>query len=174
MKNGFLKLKRFFKILFWLIAVLIVSAVILDVHIRHERKSLQARARAFLSRSVPDVLNTNLLGLYSESQDGNVLIRSRRLIERYANNGRIRWSAVIQAQFATAPFGISACEDVAKTNDEVRIYVAECQSILDKEWRMGFWQWVEDTMEFKQRIPEIEEEDFKTSVTQVTNNSATK
>jgi hypothetical protein len=30
---------------------------------------------------------------------------------------------------------------------------------LAKEWRMGFWQWIEDTIELKDKIPEIEEED---------------
>jgi hypothetical protein len=31
--------------------------------------------------------------------------------------------------------------------------------IIEEEWRMGFWQWVEDSIEMKQTIPEIEEED---------------
>jgi len=73
--------------------------------------------------------------------------------------GRIRWSARIQGEFATAPFGIAACDEVIRTNVEARIYVAECQSILDQEWKMGFWQWVEDTIEMKRTIPEIQEED---------------
>jgi hypothetical protein len=37
--------------------------------------------------------------------------------------------------------------------------MAERNVILAKEWRMGFWQWIEDTMEMKTSIPEIEEED---------------
>src|SRR5437867_12309612 len=84
----------------------------------------------------------------------------KAIIERYANKGGIRWSAVIQAQFATGPFRIAACGDAARTNEEAPVYLSDCKAILDQEWRMGFWQWVEDTIEMKRRIPEHEEEDF--------------
>ena len=134
------------------------ALAVLDVHIRHERKLLQSRAKQFLSRPVPTLFNTNELGHYVESQDGNVLIRSRTLIKRYATNGRIRWSARIQGEMASAPFGMDVCEEAAKT-DEERQYISECKAIVDSECRMGFWQWVEDTMEMKRVIPEIEEED---------------
>jgi len=88
-----------------------------------------------------------------------VLSGSRRLVDRYANNGRIRWSAVIQGQFATQPFETSYCEDAAKTNEQARLYIVECKAIIDKEWEMGFWHWFQDTIEMKRSIPEIEEED---------------
>ena len=142
-------------------SVLIASPLLLDLHIRQERRLLQMRAKEFLSRPVPNIFDTNFIGGYFESRNGNVLVRSRSLIERYASKGRIRWSARIQGQFATAPFGISACEEVAGTNEEARIYLSRCKAILDEEWRMGFWQWVEDTIEMKETIPEHEEENVK-------------
>ena len=141
------------------LGVLVITWFALNVYIRHERRILQSRANQFLSRPVPAPFDTNSLGGYIESWDGNVLSRSRALIARYAKNGRIRWFAVIQGQMATAPFGISACEEVASTNQDARLYLTESKAILDEEWRMGFWQWVEDTMEMKSKIPEIEEED---------------
>lgn len=56
---------------------------------------------------------------------------------------------------------IASCEDAGtiKTNQSSLRYVTDCKAFLNDEWRMGFWQWVEDTIEFKLRIPEIEEED---------------
>jgi hypothetical protein len=135
------------------LGIVLVSGLMLNVYIRHERRILQGRAKRFLSRPIPTLFDTNSLGGYIKSRDGNVLSRSRVLIERYARNGRIRWSAVIQGQMATAPFGMAACEEVASTNQEARLYLAECKAILDEEWRMGFWQWVEDTMEMKSKIP---------------------
>jgi hypothetical protein len=142
------------------IGIPLMSASILDLHIRHDRKILQVRAKEFLSRPIPNVLNTNFIG-YFQSSGSNVLVDSRSLIERYANNGRIRWSARIQGQFATVPFGIDACAEVARTNQEARFYLADCSALLDKEWRMGFWQFVQDSIEMKRTIPEHEEENFK-------------
>ena len=83
------------------------------------------------------------------------------LIERYATKGRIRWSAVIQGQFACTGEGVNPNirSDAIDTNEEVRLYLSERNAILAKEWRMGFWQFVEDTIEMKRTIPEIEEED---------------
>jgi hypothetical protein len=37
--------------------------------------------------------------------------------------------------------------------------------VLEEEWRMGFWQWIEDTIEMKDEIPEIEEEDYHPTAT---------
>jgi hypothetical protein len=51
------------------------------------------------------------------------------------------------------------------TNEEVRRYSSESHAILAEEWRMGFWQWIEDTIEMKDKIPEIEEEDYHPAVT---------
>jgi hypothetical protein len=149
---------RAVKVIVVLVLIAACGLAVLNVHIRHQRKLLQTRAKQFLSRPVPTLFNTNELGGYVESQDGNVLIRSRTLIERYATNGRIRWSARIQGEMASAPFGMDVCEQAAKT-DEERQYITECKAIVDAECRMGFWQWVEDTVEMKRVIPEIAEED---------------
>ena len=172
-EHGFLKLKMFFKILLLLVAVLVLSAVILDVHIRHERKTLQTRAKEFLSRPVPSMFQTSEIGGYQAPQNEEVLSVSRALIERYAKTGRIRWSARIQGEMAVQPFETAFCGDAAKTNEAARIYIEDCKAIIAEEWRMGYWQWVEDTMELKQVIPEIEEEDFK-PIEQATNNSIAK
>jgi len=172
-EHGFLKLKKFFKILLLLVAVLVSGAVILDVHIRHERKTLQTRAKEFLSRPVPSMFQTNEIDGYQARPNEDVLSVSRALIERYAKAGRIRWSARIQGEMAVQPFETAFCGDAAKTNEEARIYTEDCKAIIAEEWRMGYWQWVEDTMELKQRIPEIEEEDFK-PIEQATNNSSAK
>ncbi len=51
--------------------------------------------------------------------------------------------------------------DEIRNSEEVSSYLAERNAILDQEWNMGFWQWVEDTIEMKMKIPEIEEEDAK-------------
>jgi hypothetical protein len=141
------------------ISALIISPIILDVFIRGERNALQIRAKEFLSRPVPDMFKTDAIDGYQARPNETVLSTSRRLIERYANNGRIRWSAAISGQFAVQPFETASCEEAAKTNEAARIYIVDCKAIIDKEWGMGFWQWVEDTIEMKRTIPEIEEED---------------
>jgi hypothetical protein len=119
------------------------------------------------------MFQTNEIGGYQAGENENVLSTSRALIERYANNGRIRWSARIQCEMAVQPFETAFCGDAAKTNEEARIYIEDCKGIIAEEWRMGFWQWIEDTIELKTKIPEIEEEDFK-PVAQATNNSTMK
>lgn len=141
------------------VSVLIFGWIGLDVCIRCERNALQNRAKEFLSRPVPEMFKTDSIDGYQARPNETVLSSSRRLIERYANNGRIRWSAAIQGQFAVQPFETAACEDAAKTNEEARLYIVSCKAIIDKEWEMGFWQWVQDSIEMKGTIPEIEEED---------------
>jgi hypothetical protein len=138
------------------IALFMTPALVM-IRIRYQRRALQTRATDFLSRPIPIVLNTNELGGIV-ARGENVLSDARRIVTRYANNGRIRWSARIQGEFAIVPFGLDACEDVARTNEEARVYIAECKALLDEEWNMGFWQWVEDTIEMKRTIPEHEEE----------------
>ena len=149
--------------------VLIVSPILLDFHIRHERKALQARAKEFLSRPIPKLLvpdSEGYVGGYEvdpkAGPQNGVFGYSLVLIERYATKGRIRWSARIQGQFASTSQGLNANirSDAITTNEEVRLYLAERNAILGQEWRMGFWQWIEDSMEMKTKIPEIEEEDY--------------
>jgi len=153
---------------------LIVSPALLDIHIRHERGVLQQRARAFLLRPIPRLLvpdSTGEVGGYfvdtNAGPQNGVFGYSRLLIERYATKGRIRWSAVIQGEFACTGDNClngNISNDVI-TNNEVRRYSDESHAILVQEWRMGFWQWVEDTIEMKDKIPEIEEEDFHPAAT---------
>jgi hypothetical protein len=150
-------------------SVLIATPALLDIFIRHERKVLQTRAKEFLSRPIPKLLipdsEGNIGGYFVDTNAGpqnGVFGYSLILIGRYATNGRIRWSARIQGQFATTAAGINPNirSDAIDTNEEVRLYLAERNAILAKEWRMGFWQWVEDTIEMKDKIPEYEEEDY--------------
>ncbi|MGA3284760.1 MAG: hypothetical protein ABSD57_09920 [Verrucomicrobiota bacterium] len=150
------------------LAILVASPVLLVAGIRHERGLLQARAKEFLLRPVPTLLKPNSEGYIGYECEGtnneaeiHILGHSRALIERYATNGRIRWSARIQGEFASTSEHIwfPGAADIERTNQEVRLYLAERNAILGKEWRMGFWQWVEDSIEMKQTIPEIEEED---------------
>ena len=149
---------------------LVIGPFLLDLHIRHERRVLQVRAKEFLSRPIPKLLipdsEGNVAGHYVDAESGpanGVLGYSPLLIKRYADNGRNRWSARIQGQFASTShdlnIGWSPEADAIRTNEEVRLYMAERNAILGKEWQMGFWQWAEDAMEMKQTIPEIEEED---------------
>src|SRR5665213_2834756 len=148
--------------------LLVVSPALLDIYIRHERKVLQTRAKSFLLRPIPKLLIPNsegeVGGYYVDTSAGianGVFGYSRVLIERYATKGRIRWSAAIQGQFACTGdncLNANISNDVI-TNEEVRQYSAESRAILAKEWRMGFWQWIEDRIEMKDKIPEIEEED---------------
>ncbi len=149
-------------------AFLIASPLLVDIHIRHERKVLQTRANNFLLRPVPKLLvpdsNGEVGGYYVDTNAGTangVFGYSRVLIERYATKGRIRWSAVIQGEFASTGDNClnPNISDEVITNAEVRLYSAESHAILAEEWRMGFWQWIEDAIEMKTRIPEIEEED---------------
>jgi hypothetical protein len=156
-------MKSLFRILLLLVVVLVAAAVILDFHIRHERKLLQTRAKEFLSRPVPTMFQTNEIGGFQAPPNETVLSTSRALIERYANNGRIRWSARISGELAVQPFETFFCEEVAETNKSARIYVEDCKAIIAEEQRMGYWQWVEDTIEMKTKIPEIEEEDLPTT-----------
>jgi hypothetical protein len=142
--------------------------VLLDLDIRQERKALQVRAKAFLARPIPKLLIPNsegeVGGYYVDTNAGianGVFGYSRVLIERYATKGRIRWSAAIQGEFAgTGDNCLNGnISDEVTTNVEVRRYSAESHAILAEEWRMGFWQFVEDSIEFKSVITEIEEED---------------
>jgi len=141
------------------ISALIISPIILDVYIRGERNELQIRAKEFLSRPVPAMFQTDAIDGYQAAPNETVLSTSRGLIERYADKGRIRWSAAISGQFAVQPFETAFCEKAAKTNDEARIYIVDCKAIINKEQHMGFWQLVEDTIEMKRIISEFEEED---------------
>jgi hypothetical protein len=144
--------------------LLILTPAILVIHIRDERHVLQIRAIEFLKRPVPSEVMGDAdgaVGLFYVGPNEDGLKRSHALIKRYADSGRIRWSAAIQGQFAMTYLEIGSCEDakLVKANEKARLYVADCKAILDDEWRMGFWQYVEDTIELKQTIPEIEEED---------------
>jgi hypothetical protein len=149
---------------------LLIPLVILDLHIRHERRVLQMRAREFLARPIPKLLipdsEGNVGGFYVDPNSGpqnGPLGESRDLIERYATKGRIRWSARIQGQFASTSHTVQVnyLSHEIETNEEVRLYMAERNAILGKEWQMGFWQTVEDAMEMKMTTPEFEEEDSK-------------
>lgn len=149
--------------------VLVASPLLLDIHIRHERKVLQTRAKEFLLRPIPKLLvpdSEGYVGGYfvdtNAGPQNGVFGYSLILIERYATNGRIRWSARIQGQFACTSEGVNPNirSDAIDTNEEVRLYLAERNAILGEEWRMGFWQWVEDTIEMKDKVPEHDEEDY--------------
>lgn len=157
-----------------LLIVLIASPMLLIASIRHQRGVLQARAKAFLSIPVPIALKPNSEGYMgyeyvgtNEAAEVQILGHSRELIERYASQGRIRWSARIQGQFATTSeqLWFPGADDIQRTNQEVQAYLAERNAILAEEWRMGFWQWVEDTIEMKSKIPEHEEEDYHPAAT---------
>jgi len=149
--------------------LLVISPALLDIHVRQERRVLQARARNFLLRAIPKVLTPNSEGYISYEYFGTnnyeaerqIMGDSQQLIKRYAKTGRIRWSARIQGQFAITGehLNFPNSDDVERTNQEVRAWLAERNAILSEEWRMGFWQWIEDTIEMKAKIPEIEEED---------------
>lgn len=141
------------------LSVFIVNAVMLDSWIRIERHALQIRAREFLSKPVPEMFKTDAVDFYQARPGETVLAVSRRLIERYANKGRMRWTAAISGEFAVQPFETDACATAAETNEEARLYVVACKAIIDREWHMGFWQAVEDTLEMRLTIPEFEEED---------------
>jgi hypothetical protein len=154
--------------------LLVVSPAHLDIHIRQERKVLQTRAKNFLLRPIPKLLIPNsegeVGGYYVDTNGGTangVFGYSRVLIGRYATKGRIRWSAVIQGEFACTGDNClnPNISDEVTTNEEVRLYSAESHAILAEEWRMGFWQWIEDTIEMKVKIPEIEEEDYHPAAT---------
>ena len=148
--------------------LLVLLPLLLDLNIRRERKALQARAKAFLARPIPKLLKPNsegeVGGYFIDTNAGvanGVFGYSRVLIERYATKGRIRWSAAIQGEFACTGDNClnPNISDEVTSNEEVRRYSAESHAILAEEWRMGYWQFVEDSIEFKSVIPEIEEED---------------
>ena len=150
------------------LGVALASPIILDIHIRHERAALQMRAKEFLLCPIPKLLipdsEGEVGGYYVNTNAGianGVFGYSRALIERYATKGRIRWSAAMQGEFACTGDNClnPNISDEVTTNEEVRRYSAESHAILAKEWHMGFWQWIEDTIEMKDKIPEIEEED---------------
>jgi hypothetical protein len=150
------------------LGVAIASPIILDIHIRHERAALQMRAKEFLLRPIPKLLipdsEGEVGGYYVDTNAGianGVFGYSRALIERYATKGRIRWSAAIQGEFACTGDNClnPNISDEVTTNEEVRRYSAESHDILAKEWQMGFWQAIEDSVEMKHTIPEYEKED---------------
>lgn len=95
------------RFVFVFLSSLILMAMILDIHIRHQRSELQKQAKAFLSRPIPKLLIPNsegeVGGYYVDTNAGianGVFGYSRVLIKRYATKGRIRWSAAIQGEFA--------------------------------------------------------------------------
>jgi hypothetical protein len=144
------------------LGVVVLSPTILDVQIRQERKALQIRAKRFLARPVPNVTrgdSDGMIGTHYVGPNMDGLANSHSLIERYANNGRIRWSAFISGQFAVVSGETRSCEDAAGTNEEARLYLAECRSLLSRIDAAGYWQFVEDTIEMKKVVPEYEEED---------------
>ena len=155
------------------LCVLVLSAILLDFHIRQERKALQEQAKAFLARPIPNLLIPNSEGYISYEYFGTnnyeaerqIMGGSQPLIKRYAKTGRIRWSARIQGQFAITGehLNFPNSDNVERTNEEVRVWLAERNAIVSEEWRMGYWQWIEDTIEMKSKIPEIEEEDYHSS-----------
>jgi hypothetical protein len=142
--------------------VVVLSPALLDLQIRHERRALQARAKQFLARPAPASTRADSEGAVGTHYVGpfmDGLANSHALIERYATNGRIRWSAFIDGQFAVVSGEIMTCNDAAGTNEEARLYVADCRSLLTQINRAGFWQYIEDTIEMKKTVPEYEEED---------------
>ena len=154
----------------------LLTITLLDLRIHHDRKALQERAKNFLKRPFPKLLVPDADGMLGDTYyftnngpQNTVMGYSLVLIERYANKGRIRWSAVIQGQFAGISsnlwLGAGPKADAVATNEEVKAYVAERNAILAQEWRMGFWQYIQDTIEMKRTIPEIEEEDSSLKAT---------
>jgi hypothetical protein len=154
------------KVKVWMVMVssfLILAPAVTVICIRHNRHLLQERAKRCLEQPIPKAVEGDvdgLVGLYYVGQGEDALKRSHMLIKRFADKGRIRWSAVIQGQFAMSGIELSSCEaaPAVKTNEAARTYVARCKAILDDEWQMGFWQGLEDAIEFRAKIPEIEEE----------------
>jgi len=149
-------------------ALLVLLPLLLDLNIRQERKALQERARIFLARPIPKLLIPNskgeVGGYFVDTNGGianGVFGYSRVLIERYAAKVRIRWSAAIQGEFAcTGDNCLNGNISGEVTSiEEVRRYSAESHAILSEEWQMGYWQFIEDSIEFKSVIPEIAEED---------------
>ena len=153
------------KILVSLIATLVAGAILLEFVILHKRKALQMRAQAFLARPVPTMFRTNSIGGFEAGPGASVLSVSRALIERYANKGLIRQTSEIAAAMQISYFETAFCVDSAKTNKEASVYIEECNGILDEEGHMGFWQWIEDAIEFQWSTPGIEEENVKPSAT---------
>lgn len=144
--------------IFTVLGFMFVFLVGLDAKIRFERSTLQARAKEFLSRPVPELFKTNSLDLSSVPEGETVLSTSLRLIERYARNVRIYRSSAIWGQFARQPFETAACEEAAQDNAEALKYIKDCKAIIDQEAEMCFWQWIEDRIEMRWTSPEIEEE----------------
>jgi hypothetical protein len=138
------------------IGALIVSSAWLDVSIRHQRRVVQMKAKSFLLRPVPEMLQTNYIGGLSASS--GVLSRSHGLIARYANHGTIRLTSLMSARKAGVDLELSFCNAAARTNEEARLYMAECTAVVDEVWRMGFWVWIEDTIEMRRLIPGIKED----------------
>lgn len=139
-------------------SIIFVFPFVLDAKIRFDRKVLQAQAKEFLSRPVPEMFKTNSVTWYGAPPGETVLSESLGLVKRYAENGRIYRSSSIWAQFAAQPFETAACEDAANGNEEALKYIKACEAIIDREAKMCYWQFVEDMIEFKFTIPEIEEE----------------
>jgi hypothetical protein len=149
-------------------AVFITTIIILGVRFHYERKELQARARAFLIRPIPSLLvpdaDGNVGGYHVDPAAGppnGVFGYSRVLIARYAIHRRIRWSAKIQEEFSGIGDGLNGNirSDEITTNREVKTYLAERNAILGREWNMGFWQGMEDMLDFNNNPLEIQEED---------------
>ena len=140
-------MKKDSKIRLALIVGLILSMMLFAVHTWHERNPLQARAKEFLARPVPQMFQTNEIGGFGVGPNRTVLSDSRSIIEQYAVNGQIRQTSAIAAQMALSNFEISFCSNAAKTDKAALNYIEECKEIRDAVWRMGGRQVIENLIE---------------------------
>ena len=146
-----------------LTAIFIIGIVIFDLQIRNARHLVQVQSQQFLARPTPvaTVGNTDgVVGVLSVGQNMDGLAESHDIIERYARNGRIRFSATIMGEFAIVSFEIDGCEQATRNDANAWQYVADCDSLLRRINRMGWWQFFEDTIELVGYPPEFKEEDI--------------
>ena len=148
--------------------LIVSSPIILDFHIRHDRMVLQEQTKNFLLRPIPSLLIPDPEGRVGEcfvdpsaGPQNGIFGYSRVLMTRFAFYGRIRWSARIQAEFAVTSHAVNGnflTEEIEKSED-VRRYFADRNAILGRIWAMGYWQFIEDAIEFAGNPPEHQEED---------------
>lgn len=105
-----------------------------------QRRVLQHRAAEFIATQQPNVLRMGSKKLYSLLPDNECLSRAHAIIERYAQQGILNMSAGNQCRMNSARLETMMCLFAVESNQEAKVYVEECQVILDKIEELEYYR----------------------------------
>jgi hypothetical protein len=132
----------------------IVGAFLLHLAIGHRQSVVKHEAELFSFQAVPNIFKGDSEGgvsLRYVGPNADGLSYSHALINRYAKDGQIPWSARINGDMSIALSELSCYEraNAVTTNQQASLYLTNCRRILLDINRILFWQLVEDTINSK-------------------------